>query len=47
MSIDHERLMRRCLQLAVMARDQGNTPVGSVVVLWCSLRLRGQPVARR
>ncbi len=31
--IDHERLMRRCLDLAVMARKQGNTPVGSVVVL--------------
>jgi tRNA(adenine34) deaminase len=29
----HERFMRRCLDLAVMARDQGNTPVGSVVVL--------------
>lgn len=33
MNIDHERFMRRCLDLAAMARDQGNTPVGSVVVL--------------
>ena len=32
MAIDHERFMRRCLELAVMAREQGNTPVGSVVV---------------
>src|SRR5215468_1637149 len=30
---DHERFMRRCLDLAVKARDQGNTPVGSVVLL--------------
>jgi tRNA(adenine34) deaminase len=30
---DHERFMRRCLDLAVTARDQGNTPVGSVIVL--------------
>jgi tRNA(adenine34) deaminase len=29
----HERHLRRCLDLAVTARDQGNTPVGSVVVL--------------
>ena len=29
----HEPFMRRCLELAAMARDQGNTPVGSVVVL--------------
>src|SRR5262245_73190 len=29
----HEPFMRRCLALAVMARDRGNTPVGSVVVL--------------
>jgi tRNA(adenine34) deaminase len=29
----HERYLRRCLDLAVTARDQGNTPVGSVVVL--------------
>jgi tRNA(adenine34) deaminase len=28
----HERFMRRCLDLAVTARDQGNTAVGSVVV---------------
>jgi tRNA(adenine34) deaminase len=31
--IDHEGYLRRCLDLAVTARDQGNTPVGSVVVL--------------
>jgi len=31
--IGHERFMRRCLDLAVMARDRGDTPVGSVVVL--------------
>jgi tRNA(adenine34) deaminase len=31
--IDHERFMRRCLDLAAMARDRGNTPVGSVVVV--------------
>ena len=30
--MNHETLMRRCLELASMARDQGNTPVGSVVV---------------
>jgi len=30
---DHERFMRRCLELAAEARNQGNTPVGSVVVL--------------
>lgn len=29
----HESFMRRCLELAAMARGQGNTPVGSVVVL--------------
>src|SRR5262249_48945581 len=29
----HERFMRRCLELATVARQQGNTPVGSVVVL--------------
>jgi tRNA(adenine34) deaminase len=29
---DHERFMRRCLELATTARDLGNTPVGSVVV---------------
>jgi len=33
MKVDHEHFMRRCLELATMARDQGNTPVGSVVVL--------------
>ncbi|MHC5538309.1 nucleoside deaminase [Singulisphaera rosea] len=32
-SNDHERWMWRCLELAAIARDQGNTPVGSVVVL--------------
>ncbi len=31
--MDHGRFMRRCLELAVLAREQGNTPVGSVVVL--------------
>jgi tRNA(adenine34) deaminase len=31
--VDHERYMRRCIELAAMARDRGNTPVGSVVVL--------------
>jgi len=30
---DHERFMRRCLELAAEARSAGNTPVGSVVVL--------------
>jgi tRNA(adenine34) deaminase len=30
---DHERFLRRCLELAATARDGGNTPVGSVVVL--------------
>ncbi len=30
---DHEQFMRRCLELAVLARNRGNTPVGSVVVL--------------
>jgi len=30
---DHEHYMRRCFELAAMAREQGNTPVGSVVVL--------------
>jgi tRNA(adenine34) deaminase len=30
--MNHEHFMRRCLELASMARDQGNTPVGSVVV---------------
>jgi tRNA(adenine34) deaminase len=29
----HERFMRRCLELAMMARERGNTPVASVVVL--------------
>jgi tRNA(adenine34) deaminase len=33
MNVDHEQFMRRCLDLAVMARELGNTPVGSVVVL--------------
>lgn len=33
MTIDHEPFMRRCLELATIAHDQGNTPVGSVVVL--------------
>ena len=30
---DHERHMRRCIELARLAKQQGNTPVGSVVVL--------------
>src|SRR3954469_19647648 len=30
---DHEHFMRRCLELAAVARSRGNTPVGSVVVL--------------
>lgn len=30
---DHERFMRRCLELAATARARGDTPVGSVVVL--------------
>ena len=30
---DHEGFMRRCLELAAIARSGGNTPVGSVVVL--------------
>ena len=30
---DHERFMRRCLEVAAEARNRGNTPVGSVVVL--------------
>lgn len=29
----HERFMRRCIELARKAKQQGNTPVGSVVVL--------------
>jgi tRNA(adenine34) deaminase len=29
----HERFMRRCLELAAVARRQGNTPAGSIVVL--------------
>jgi tRNA(adenine34) deaminase len=29
---EHEPFMRRCLEMAVMARALGNTPVGSVVV---------------
>ena len=30
---DHGHFMHRCLELARMARSEGNTPVGSVVVL--------------
>ncbi len=30
---DHKHFMRRCLELAAVAGSQGNTPVGSVVVL--------------
>lgn len=33
MNTAHEHFMRRCLELAVTAREQGNTPVGSIVVL--------------
>src|SRR3954454_2618534 len=33
MTPDHEHFMRRCLELATVARSGGNTPVGSVVVL--------------
>ena len=29
----HEEFMRRCIQLALLAKEQGNTAVGSVVVL--------------
>lgn len=29
----HERYLRRCIELAHLARQQGNTPVGSVVIL--------------
>jgi tRNA(adenine34) deaminase len=30
---DHEHFMRRCLELAGIARSRGDTPVGSVVAL--------------
>ena len=30
---DHEHFMRRCLELAAVARERGDTPVGSVVML--------------
>ena len=30
---DHEQMMHRCLELAAVARNGGNTPVGSVLVL--------------
>jgi hypothetical protein len=30
--------MRRCLELAAVARSRGNTPVGSVIVLASVLR---------
>lgn len=30
---EHERYMRRCIQLAKVAQSRGNTPVGSVVVV--------------
>src|SRR3954454_13439355 len=33
MTPDHEHFMRRCLELATVARSRGNTPVGSIVVL--------------
>lgn len=32
-SSDHERFLRRSIELARIARDSGNTPVGSVVVI--------------
>ena len=31
--VEHEQFMRRCIELAEIARSQGNTPVGSIVVL--------------
>ncbi len=30
---EHEQFMRRCIELARVAQRQGNTPVGSIVVL--------------
>ncbi len=30
---EHERFMRRCIELAHIAKSRGNTPVGSVVVI--------------
>lgn len=30
---EHERLMRRCIELANIAKSRGNTPVGSLVVM--------------
>ena len=33
MTTDHDSFMRRCLDLATEARDRGDTPVGSLVVL--------------
>ena len=30
---EHEQFMRRCIELARIAHSQGNTPVGSVVVI--------------
>ena len=32
-TVNHERFMRRCIELAQIAQSQNNTPVGSVVVL--------------
>jgi tRNA(adenine34) deaminase len=29
----HKRYLRRCIELAHLAKQQGNTPVGSVIVL--------------
>jgi tRNA(adenine34) deaminase len=32
-TVEHERFIRRCIELAEVARSQNNTPVGSIVVL--------------
>jgi tRNA(Arg) A34 adenosine deaminase TadA len=32
-AVEHAHFMRRCLELAAAAREQGDTPVGCVVVL--------------
>jgi len=36
----HEEFMRRCIQLARHAEEQGNTAVGSVVVFGGKIALR-------
>lgn len=33
MGLDHEYFMARCIELAEFAQTQGNTPVGSVIVV--------------